>query len=53
MTVSEEERDEDVNVVVTSDGSVVWIPLVNYHVSCEEGDGKLNCDLRYVCASRV
>jgi len=45
----EEDKEEDVNVVVTSDGTVVWIPRVTYHVTCAESDGKINCNLRYVC----
>jgi len=37
------DRDADVNVVVTSDGTVLWIPIANYKtLAKEEADGGIS-----------
>ena len=43
------------NVIVQSDGSVVWVPPVNYRVRCEHAwDNELtNCTLKSVIPQRL
>jgi len=37
------DRDGDVNAVVTSDGTVLWVPRSNYQIHCKEtGNGQLS-----------
>lgn len=43
---SELERDDDVNVLLMSDGNIIWVPLVTYRVACAENDSKINCNMR-------
>lgn len=43
---TEIDRDEGVYVVLSSDGTVVWIPPVTYRSACTENEGKKNCDFR-------
>lgn len=43
---SEEERDDDVNVVLMSDGSAIYVPRAVYQVACAENDSRIICDMR-------
>jgi len=43
---SEVERDEKVNAVLMSDGSVIWIPRVTYRSACSKNEDRINCHLR-------
>jgi len=40
------DRDTNVNTVVTSDGSVLWIPTAVYRIQCENGEDEATCQTR-------
>ena len=44
----------DVKAVVLSDGSVMWVPPVNYLIRCEqEDDAVTSCVLKSVITQKV
>lgn len=40
------DRDSNVNAVITSDGSVLWIPPATYRLHCKNNDGEAACQIR-------
>lgn len=43
---SEAERDDDVNVIVMSDGNMIFIPRITYRVACAQNESGIICNMR-------
>jgi len=43
---SDAERDDDVNVVLMSDGNIIFVPRVTYRVACAQNESRIICHMR-------